>query len=315
MAQLKSSTIYGDLTVTGISYLKDAVSQTYYGAIASLTTYSLTATNTYSTATNTIGTTIDVSRDPSAAITTGTDNAQGIRVVVDRAGTSINNAAAVANDYAGYFYTSTTTDVTAGTINLYGIYAQAVGKTGGTSTAYGIYAKASGADTNYAIYGEGSSYFKQAAAADTFTIATTIAPTTDGVVISNAGYPTVTDGVNGLQIDYYAALTSTYEASATRINITNTSTTNTTKTNALRISATGSGTANVITNGIKLDITAADTGTSNAMYASANWDNILNYNGTALINGVGEMYTTKMSVSLWKVQQDGTTNSLKFIYN
>lgn len=136
-------------------------------------------------------------------------------------------------------------------------------------------------------------------AAGIFKIAASAAPTTDMVQITNTGKINVTADINAMQVDYFAALTSTAEASATRINITNTSITNTTKTNALRIYATGSATANVVTNGLKLDIAAADTGISNAIYVgSTSWDNILNCNGNILIGGTGKVYAATGGIAV-----------------
>ena len=171
------------------------------------------------------------------------------------------------------------------------------GTTGPISIGAGGYAKAisignaTGSTGVVINSGTGGVTFNEVASG-TVKIAASAAPSTDMMQITNAGYPTVVANTNALQIDYYSAQTSTNEASATKINITNTSTSTSTKTNALRVYATGSGTAGVVTNGIKLDIAAADTSTSNAVYVGAGWDAILNYNGTAIINGTGAWNST-----------------------
>lgn len=160
----------------------------------------------------------------------------------------------------------------------------------------------------------GGSFEHTQAAADGFTLKAAVAPTTDIFNITNSGFVNVTDSVNGAQIDYFAALTGTAQSSALRVNITNTSTIVGTTTSALRLYVTGSGTASVVTNGLKLDMAAADTGTSNAIFVGTNWDNILNYNGTTVISGTGglnaaQLYGTISTATAQAITSVGTGTS------
>jgi len=74
-----------------------------------------------------------------------------------QADTSVNTI----NIYGGYFLSTQTPSVDAGTRNGYALYAAATGNSNGTSTAYGLYTTAAGGDTNWAVYADnGNSYFK-----------------------------------------------------------------------------------------------------------------------------------------------------------
>jgi|GEM_PF-3828509 len=63
-----------------------------------------------------------------------------------------------ANNNYGVYSAVTHTGTTAGITETYGGYFSATGDSGGTSIAYGLYSTTSGADLNYGVYGEGSTY-------------------------------------------------------------------------------------------------------------------------------------------------------------
>ncbi len=121
-------------------------------------------------------------------------------------------------------------------------------------------------------------------------VTATGAPTSDLVNISNSGQINVSDQVNGLQLDYYSALANAaHQASAVRVNITNTSSVAGSTTNGIRIVPTANVSGN--TNGLAIDaITSSATATDSAIKIGAGWDNILqsstvNISGTGVITG------------------------------
>ena len=149
-----------------------------------------------------------------------------------------------------------------------------------------------GALTNITGYTQtsGSTTISQNAA-DQFKIQASAVPTTDMAVITNVGRPVTTGGINGLQVDYYGGAAAV-ESSAGRFNITP-GTTSGGIWNGVRIVA-GAPAAGVTANGIKLETTAG-TGTQNALYVGTGWNNILNYNGTSIINGTGVLQSAGLS--------------------
>ena len=146
------------------------------------------------------------------------------------------------------------------------------------------------------VQSSGSATFNQTSA-DLFKIAASAVPSTDMVQITNTGKAVTTDQVNAEQIDYYAALpNAAYQASALRVNITNTSSTSGTTTNGFRLVVTTGTNGN--TNGIKIDnITSTSAGTDTAINVGTGWDNILSYNGNSIISGAGAIATTAISGS------------------
>jgi len=51
----------------------------------------------------------------------------------------------------------------------------------------------------------------------------------------------------------------------------------------------------VTTNGVKFENITSGSGTENMLYAGTGWDNILNYNGTTIINGSGNVIAGQLS--------------------
>ena len=122
-------------------------------------------------------------------------------------------------------------------------------------------------------------------ATDIFTIAALQPPTTDMVVITNTGQAVATAGVSAMQINYVGG-TGAIEASAVRADMTPGTTSGSTW-NAYRVAATAAAVSGVTFNGIKFDNKTAGAGTSRAFSVGTGYDEILNYNGTIVIDGVG----------------------------
>ena len=121
--------------------------------------------------------------------------------------------------------------------------------------------------------------------AEIFTIAAKQPPTSDMVVITNSGQNVATAGVNGLSVQYIGG-NGAIEASAIRSDMTPGLTSGSTW-NAFRVAATTAANTGVVFNGIKFDNKSIGTGTSRAFYVGTGYDEILNYNGTVVINGNG----------------------------
>ena len=143
-------------------------------------------------------------------------------------------------------------------------------------------------------------------AADIFTIAALQPPTTDMVVITNAGQNVATAGVSAMQINYTGG-TGAIEASAIRSDMTPGTTSGSTW-NAFRVAATAAAVTGVTFNGIKFDNKTAGAGTSRAFYVGTGYDEILNYNGTAVINGNGTVNASQLTGSQTTLDVTGTSN-------
>jgi hypothetical protein len=118
------------------------------------------------------------------------------------------------------------------------------------------------------------------------------APTVDMVNITNTGFANVTAGVGALQITYVGGAAAV-EASAARIDLTPGATASGTW-NGLRLVPTAAATS-VTVNLIKADAITAGAGTDNVLYVGTGYDNILNYNGTTVINGTGNVIAGQLS--------------------
>lgn len=122
-------------------------------------------------------------------------------------------------------------------------------------------------------------------ATEIFTIAARQPPTTDMVVITNTGQNVATAGVSGLQVTYVGGA-GAIEASAYRSDMTPGTTSGSTW-NAFRVAATTAAASGVVFNGMKFDNKTTGAGTSRAFYVGTGYDEIMNYNGTVVINGNG----------------------------
>lgn len=131
------------------------------------------------------------------------------------------------------------------------------------------------------------------AAGNTVTVAATAPPTTDLFTITNAGQNVATAGVSGLQVTYVGG-TGAIEASAIRADMIPGSTSGSTW-NAFRVAATAAAASGVAFNGVKFDNKTAGAGTSSALYIGTGYDNIINYNGTAVIYGNGVVNGAQVS--------------------
>jgi hypothetical protein len=153
-----------------------------------------------------------------------------------------------------------------------------------TGTASGNLALTGGTVTGSTTFNEpAAGYLK---------VASTAAPTVDLVQISNTGFGTVTAGTSALNVDYVGGAAA-IEASASRFNVTPGSTSGGTW-NSIRL-VNGASASGVTTNGIKFDTKTAGAGTANGIWIGTGWDNILNYNGTTVINGTGNVIAGQLS--------------------
>jgi hypothetical protein len=118
------------------------------------------------------------------------------------------------------------------------------------------------------------------------------APTTDIVQITNTGFGTITAGTSALQVTYVGGAAA-IEASAVRIDMTPGGTTGGTW-NAIRMVGTSLATG-VVGNLIKADTFTPGLGTENVLYVGTGYDNIINYNGTSVINGTGNVIAGQLS--------------------
>jgi hypothetical protein len=123
-------------------------------------------------------------------------------------------------------------------------------------------------------------------------VASTAAPTVDMFQITNAGFGTITAGTNALSVNYVGGAAAV-EGSASRFDITPGATSGGTW-NSIRL-VNGASTTGVTTNGIKLDTKTAGAGTANGIWIGTGWDNIINYNGTTVINGTGNVIAGQLS--------------------
>ena len=135
----------------------------------------------------------------------------------------------------------------------------------------------------------GNSFFggNLKAAGQAANFAPTIAPTTDIVTITNAGLSVTTAGVSALQVTY-AGGAAAVEASAARIDMTPGTTTGGTW-NGWRFVGATAATTGVTMNALKIDSITTGLGTDNALYVGTGYDNIINYNGTTIIDGTGQI--------------------------
>ena len=126
-----------------------------------------------------------------------------------------------------------------------------------------------------------------------FKVAAAGAPTVDMVQITNIGQATVTAGVSALQVNYVGGAAAV-EASASRIDITPGGTTGGVW-NGLRVLPTAAAATGVTYNALKFDTITSGAGTDNIIYVGTGYDNILNYNGTTVINGTGNLIAGQLS--------------------
>jgi hypothetical protein len=130
-------------------------------------------------------------------------------------------------------------------------------------------------------------------AAGQFKVAATAAPTVDMVNITNTGFGTVTAGTSALQVTYVGGAAAV-EASAARIDLTPGATASGTW-NGLRLVPSAAAATSVTVNLIKADAITAGAGTDNVLLVGTGYDNILNYNGTTVINGTGNVIAGQLS--------------------
>ena len=168
--------------------------------------------------------------------------------------------------------TAATANATTKTINL------GTGGVSGSTTNLTVGSSTGGANTNVTFNQSATSLFKVQAVQ---------APTTDMFQITNTGFANITAGVNAFNVQYIGGAAAV-EASAARIDITPGTLTGGTWS-ALRVTPTAGAATGVIQNGVKFDNITAGAGTDNALWVGTGWDNILSYNGTAIINGTGDV--------------------------
>jgi len=123
--------------------------------------------------------------------------------------------------------------------------------------------------------------------------AATVAPTVDMLQIDNTGFPVVTAGVSAAQITYVGG-SAAIESSANRIDITPGTLTGGTW-NAFRVAPTLAAATGVTLNAFKANNITAGAGTDNIIYAGTGWDSIINYNGTTVINGTGNLIAGQLT--------------------
>ena len=126
-----------------------------------------------------------------------------------------------------------------------------------------------------------------------FKVASTVIPTVDMVNITNTGFANVTAGVSALQVTYVGGAAAV-EASAARIDLTPGATASGTW-NGLRLVPSVAAATSVTVNLIKADAITAGAGTDNVLLVGTGYDNILNYNGTTVINGTGNVIAGQLS--------------------
>jgi hypothetical protein len=132
-------------------------------------------------------------------------------------------------------------------------------------------------------------------ATDSFLVTVRSSPTTDMVNISNLGFPVTTAGVNNLQVDFSGG-SAAVEAGAVRVGMTPGGTSGGIW-NAFRILPTASAGAGVTVNALKCDSITPGSGNDNALFVGSGWDQIINFNFTPIINGVGEFVSRINSLS------------------
>jgi hypothetical protein len=205
----------------------------------------------------------------------GGTNTRGVGQVAGFVDTYVSDT-----DISGYLILGTSPPGSAGTVERMRIHASGGVSIGNTTDPGATHLSVSGGTTATIFTARNSN----AAISNLFT--STIAPTTDQVIISNSGFPAVTAGVSNLQM-YYVGGSAAIEASAARIDLTPGTTPGGTW-NGFRTVVGTDATTSVILNGIKMDtISSPGAGTSNAVYVGTGWDNILSYNSTGVISGTG----------------------------
>ena len=242
----------GTPTITGFGTINGQTIANASSFVTSVTAPAFNATTTGGTITTNLGT---LQRTTSGGSTTNIDLNDTVTTTLQVE----NSGSGVAN------------------LNLYG---------GALSTGTGATTRLTnaGALTNITGYTQssGSTTFNQNAT-DLFKITASAVPTTDMAQITNTGKPITADGINAEQIDYYAALSNAaYQASALRVNITNTSAVVGATSNALRIVATANVASN--TNGLKIDNVTSGSGTDSALNIGTGWDYVLNATNTQIDN-------------------------------
>jgi len=78
--------------------------------------------------------------------------------------------------------------------------------------------------------------------------------------------------------------------------------------NAYRVAATAPADAGVVFNGMKFDNKSVGAGTSRAFFVGTGYDEILNHNGTVIINGNGTVNASQLTGSLTTLAVTGTSN-------
>ena len=136
----------------------------------------------------------------------------------------------------------------------------------------------------------------------------TSVPTSDIVTISNQGYAVTTSGTNALQVTYVGG-TGAIEASAVRSDMTPGGTSGSIWS-AFRVAATAAAGSGVTFNGIKFDTKSAGAGTSNALWVGTGYDNIINYNGTTVINGTGQVIAAQVLGAVTSATSAGSATNL-----
>lgn len=124
----------------------------------------------------------------------------------------------------------------------------------------------------------------------------TAIPTNDIFNINNYSFGVTTAGVSAMQINYYGGAAA-IETSANRVDFA-AGNTAAGIWNAYRVAPYYGAATGVTQNGFKANTIVAGAGTDNVLYVGTGWDNIINYNGTSVINGLGQHVVANVTNTL-----------------
>ncbi|MFA6016423.1 MAG: hypothetical protein WC742_15295, partial [Gallionellaceae bacterium] len=154
-----------------------------------------------------------------------------------------------------------------------------------------------------------------------FAVTAASAPEIDIVNLTNSGFGTVTNNVDALASSIFTAAGTGANNSAIHAIIGNApvdasdvingieitgfaQTVASTTQNLLFIDAASSGNTAGNLYGIAIDSITANTATEHALRIGTGWDDILNYNGTTVINGTGQIVAGQITGTLFTAQTD-----------
>lgn len=133
-------------------------------------------------------------------------------------------------------------------------------------------------------------------AAGQVSIYPTAIPTADIFNINNYSFGVTTAGVSAMQITYYGGAAA-IETSVNRVDVA-AGNTAAGIWNAFRVAPYYGAATGVTQNAFKANTIVAGAGTDNVLYVGTGWDNIINYNGTSVINGLGQLVVANVTNTL-----------------